>query len=200
VTAGTTDDKAQSVVHRPSPVVRFGEDQGRRVLLVDGTVQSAADIAAEGYWSAMVPDRRPRRALLLGLGAGTVARRLHARFGPLPVVGVDDDPAVIAVARRELADLPCLEIVEADAFRYVATTAERFDLGCVDLYRGAQLQAGIVGRPFLRRLRELLAPRGHAAINLFADRRTMTRIHRLGRVFRVLRTVAVGKNVVVWCR
>ena len=194
------DDKAQSVVRRPSPVVRFGEDEGRRVLLVDGTVQSAADVAAEGYWSAMVPDWRPLRALLLGLGVGTVARRLHARFGPLPIVGVDDDPAVIAVARRELADLPCLEIVEADAFRYVAMTAERFDLACVDLYRGAQLQARIVGRPFLRRLRELLAPRGHAAINLFADRRTMTRIHRLGQVFRVLRTVPVGKNVVVWCR
>lgn len=194
------DDGRRTTKHSPSSVVRFGEDEGRRVLLVDETVQSSADVAAEGYWSAMVPDRRPRRALLLGLGVGTVARRLHVRFGPLPVVGVDDDPAVIAVARRELADLPCLEIVEADAFRYVATTAERFDLACVDLYRGAQLQAGIVGRPFLRRLRELLAPRGHAAINLFADRRTMMRIHRLARVFRVLRTVAVGKNVVVWCR
>ena len=148
----------------------------------------------------MVPDYRPTRAVLLGLGGGTVARLLHARFGPIPLVGVDDDPAVIALAESELADLEGLEIVRADAFRYVAESAERFDLACVDLYRGAQLQAAIVGRPFLRRLRALLAPRGQAAFNLFLDRRTDVRTRRIARVFRVLRTVQVGKNVVVWCR
>ena len=148
----------------------------------------------------MVPDYRPARALMLGLGGGTVARLLHDRFGPLPLVGVDDNPAVIALARRELADLAGLEIVLADAFRYVAESVERFDLACVDLYRGAELQTAIVGRPFLRGLRALLAPRGQAAFNLFLDRRTEVRIRRIGRVFRVLRTVQVGKNVVVWCR
>ena len=148
----------------------------------------------------MVPDQRPRRALLLGLGAGTVARLLCARFGPIPMVGVDDDPAIVALARTELADLGGLEIVQDDAFRYVAASTDRFDLACVDLYRGAQLQAAIVGRPFLRGLRALLAPRGLAAFNLFVDRRTQTRVHRISRVFRVLRTATVGKNVVVWGR
>ena len=183
-----------------SSIVRFGEDGGRRALLVDGAVQSSADPMEDGYWAMMVPNHRPERALLLGLGIGTIARLLHARFGPLPIVGVDDDPAVSAVARDALADLDLLAIVQEDAFRYVATTGERFDLACVDLYRGAQVQAAIVGRPFLRQLRALLAPRGQAVFNLFADERTGTRIHRLGRVFRVLRTIPVGKNVVVWCR
>ena len=148
----------------------------------------------------MVPDCRPARALLLGLGGGTVARLLHARFGPLPVVGVDDDPDVVALARIELRDLEGLEIVQADAFGYVAHSGERFDLACIDLYRAAQLQAAIVGRPFLRSLRAMLAPRGQAAFNLFLDRRTDVRTRRIARVFRVLRTVQVGKNVVVWCR
>lgn len=184
--------------------VRFGEDEGRRVLLVDGSVQSVADPTRpsfdDGYWSAMVPDQRPSRALLLGLGVGTVARLLRARFGPVRLVGVDDDPGIIAVARRELADIRTLEIVEADAFRYVAESDERFDLACVDLYRGAQLQAQIIGRPFLRQLRGLLEPRGVATFNLFADRRAESRVHRLGRVLRVTRQIRVGKNLVVWCR
>lgn len=185
--------------------LRFGEDAGQRVLLVNGSVQSIADrpgpaAGIGGYWAAMIPDQRPARALLLGLGAGTVARLLHARFGPIPMVGIDDDAGVVAVARQDLADLDSLEIVQADGFRYVADAPGRFDLACVDLYRGAQLQAQIIGRPFLRQLRASLEPRGLAAFNLFADRRLDTRVKRLGRVFRVLEQRPVGKNVVVWCR
>jgi len=180
--------------------VRFGEDEGRRVLLVDGAVQSVGDAAAGGYWAAMVPLHRPRRALLLGLGVGTVARLLRDRFGAVPTVGVDDDPAVIALARRELADLDLLQVVAANAFEYVASTSERFDLACVDLYRGSRLQAGVVSRPFLRSLKAILAPRGLATFNLYADRRVATRLSRIARVFRLLRSVPIGKNVVVWCR
>jgi spermidine synthase len=113
---------------------------------------------------------------------------------------VDDDPSVIALAHAELADLSSLEIVQQDAFEYVATTTGAFDLACVDLYRGAQIQAGIIHRPFLRQLRSLLEPRGLAAFNLARDRQTDTRITRMGRVFRILRTEQVGKNLVVWCR
>jgi spermidine synthase len=148
----------------------------------------------------MVPDVRPRRALLLGLGAGTIARLLHARFGPVPIVGVDDDPSVLAIARHELADLPGLALVDDDAFAYVARTEECFDLACIDLYRGAQPQTQIVSRPFLRQLRARLAPRGRVAFNLFVDRRIDSRVRRIGRVFRVLEKIQIGKNLVVWCR
>ena len=65
--------------------VRLGEDDGRPVLLVNGAVQSVLADDPEGYWQRMVPDVKPRRALLLGLGAGTVARLLHERFGEVPL-------------------------------------------------------------------------------------------------------------------
>lgn len=181
------------------PEVRWGEDEDRPALLAHGAVQSVTD-GSHGYWAAMVPDARPGRTLLLGLGGGTVAHLLCARFGPLPIVAVDDDPHMIALAERTLGDLPSLQVVQADAFRYVAESDERFDLACVDLYRGAQVQGAIVGRPFLRGLRGMLAPKGQAAFNLFLDRRIAPRMHRIGRVFRILRTVRAGQNVVVWCR
>ena len=187
-------------------VVREGEDEGRRVLLVDGVVQSVLDDAAEaGYWGAMIPDTRPERALILGLGGGTIVRLLHARFGALPVVGVDVDGDVLEFARRELAALPDLplEPVEADAFEYVEAAVdggERFDFACVDLFRADAMPPEVTRRPFLRSLKRLLAPRGIAAFNVFADRRTDDRVRRIERVFRVLERRAIGKNVVVWCR
>jgi spermidine synthase len=183
--------------------VRLGEDDGRPVLLVDGTVQSVLADDPSGYWATMVPDVRPSRALLLGLGAGTVARLLHDRFGDVPTVGVDDDLAVVDFARELLRDLPHLEIVHGDAFDYVAEAAarrEHFDYAAIDLYRGHILVHGVVGRPFLRGLKSLVEPRGLAVFNLFFERRVDDRIRRIGRVFRIVDRRVVGKNLVLWCR
>src|SRR4051794_28926969 len=51
------------------PRVRVAEDEGQRALLVDGVVQSVAvegpTFHGPGYWPAMLPDVRPRQALLL---------------------------------------------------------------------------------------------------------------------------------------
>jgi spermidine synthase len=148
----------------------------------------------------MVPDQRPARALLLGLGIGTVARLMRARFGTVSMVGVDDDPDIVRLAQRELADVTGLSIVREDAFVFVQRCDERFDFACVDLFRGGQMEPSIVRRPFLRRLQALLSPRGLAAFNLFVDKRTETRLRRIGRVFRVVRTISAEKNLIVWAR
>jgi spermidine synthase len=170
---------------------------------VDGTVQSVLADDPTGYWSRMVPDARPARALLLGLGAGTVVRLLHQRFGDVPTVGVENDLAVVDFARELLRDLPSLEIVHADAFAYAeeaAVRGERFDFAAVDLYSGDRLVHGVVGRPFLRALRTILEPRGLAVFNLFHERRVADRVRRIGRVFRILDRQVVGKNLVLRCR
>src|SRR3954454_19502731 len=81
---------------------RIGEDGGRTALLVDGVVQSVAVSSpdqADGYWWDMLPDVRPRRALLLGLGGGTVAQLLQQRFGDVALVGVESDERVLTLAR-----------------------------------------------------------------------------------------------------
>jgi spermidine synthase len=101
--------------------VQIGEDAGRAALLVDGVVQSISledGLANGGYWAAMLPSLPPRRALILGLGGGTLARLLAARFGKsVRMVGVDDDVAIIETARAAgwLA-VPNLELVVGEAF------------------------------------------------------------------------------------
>src|SRR5947209_14420548 len=126
-------------------VVRIGEDDGRTALLVDGVVQSISPedgLATGGYWAAMLPDTPPSRALILGLGGGTLARLLQARWGSgVSIVGVDDDPAVVETA-RSVGWLPPsgLEVVIEDAFGYAARCPEgHFDYVALDLYRGELL-------------------------------------------------------------
>jgi len=184
----------------PVPPVRLGEDDGRRAILVDGVVQSIAldhGAAEAGYWAAMLPDTRPSRALLLGYGGGTLAHLLLRRFGPLPIVGVDDDPRVLALAPALLEVPACVELVCLDALAYVQGTVGRFDYVAVDLFRGGETPRAMFGRPFLRRLRALLTPGAPLVVNLFVDRRLPERLHRLGRVFRVRAQRRVGENLVV---
>jgi len=172
---------------------------------VDGVVQSISPedgLIDGGYWAAMVPDdERPRRALILGLGGGTVARLLQRRWGELRIIGVDDDQSILATANAVgWLPLPGLEIVVADAFDYVQSCAERFDYVAVDLFRGERLARRAFGRPFLRHVRDLLEPRGRLVVNLFRDYRAPERIQRIASSFDIREEKRVGGNVVVHAR
>ncbi|HEY7293753.1 MAG TPA: methyltransferase domain-containing protein [Dehalococcoidia bacterium] len=169
---------------------------------MDGVVQSVdPDDALSGYWQAMIPERRPESALLLGLGGGTVAHLLVRRFGPLPITGVELSSEMIALARREfaLAELP-LTIVQADALQFVHSTGERFGYIAVDLYRGNRLVRGVLALPFLRALAARLLPGGTVACNLFCDAHLEGRLQRLERLFERLRLDLVGANAIVHAR
>ncbi len=185
--------------------VAAGERDGQFVLLVDGVVQSVRVQSVEigrGYWPAMLPSTRPRSALILGLGGGTIAHLLTLSFGNLPIVGVDDDPAVLALARERFAldELAHLKVVQADAYAFVAACRERFDYVAVDLFRAGEVPREATASPFLRDIRRLLTPDGLAVFNLARDRRAARRIHRLGRIFLLEKQILVGFNVVVHCR
>lgn len=188
-----------------APHVETAERDGQYALLVDGVVQSVrveSEALGRGYWPAMLPAERPRSALILGFGGGTVAHLLNLRFGPLPITGVDDDPAVLSLAREQFAldRLPCLRIEVADAYAYAATCRERFDLVVVDLFRAGEVPRGVTATPFLRHVRRLLSYDGLATFNLARDGRAAARIHRLGKVFVLEKQVLTGFNVVVHCR
>jgi spermidine synthase len=186
----------------PLHVVRIGEDGGRAALLVDGVVQSISPedgLARGGYWAAMLPAVRPRRALILGLGGGTLVRLLQARWGAaLQIVGVDDDLAIIETARAA-GWLPQagLEIALDDAFSFVRTCRERFDYVAVDLFRGEQMIGRVFSKPFLKQVHHLLVPHGWLAINMFRDRRQTLRLQRIAAVFQLRDQVPVGGNLIV---
>ena len=192
-------------MYRSGVAVCIGEDGGRAALLVDGVVQSISPedgLANGGYWAAMVPSRPPRRALILGLGGGTLARLLHTRWGDgVQVVGVDDDAAIVETARAAgWLTMPRLEIVHADAFTYLEQCAERFDFIAIDLFRGEHLAGRAFTRPVLRRIRSLLVPSGMLAVNLFIDGRAPRRIERLSALFDIRERINVGGNVVIHAR
>jgi len=82
-----------------------------------------------------------------------------------------------------------LEIVVADAFTYIRTCEQRYDYVAVDLFRGEALDARVFGKPFLRRVRALLQPRGQLVFNMFTDIRMLSRINSIATFFEVRATL-----------
>ncbi len=194
---------------------------GRVALEVGGVVQSigvpelettapagtaTTSAAGGGYWAAMLPDVCPRRALLLGLGGGTVARLLSRRCPDTEMIGIERDETVLAVARTDfrLDDVRRLKVVVADAFVWAPEAAERepgsYDYICLDLFLAGRLVPGTLATPFLRQVAALLAPEGTLAVNLMSTARVPEQIHRLERVYHPLRMVRVSGNVVIHLR
>ena len=75
-----------------------------------------------------------------------------------------------------------------------------YDYVAIDLFRGEEFIGRALTKPFLRRVRALLLPRGHLAVNLFADRRRAARIEGIASLFEILQLVDVGGNVVIHAR
>lgn len=207
--------------HLPVRVAPRGD--GSTALEVGGVVQSIAwpasappDIGtlfAIGYWELMLPPTCPPRALLLGLGGGTVAALLARRCPGVAITGIESDALVLATARAELGldDVPGLVTIQADAFAWIAemsariggasgASEARFDYIAVDLFEAGRLVPGTLATPFLRQVASLLTSGGMLAINLALSRRYDEQRHRLARVFSIERERRHVGNVVIHAR
>ncbi len=203
---------------RVLPVQAAQREDGLLALRVGGVTQSVsappdaaagADLASAGDWALMLPPGCPASALMLGLGGGTTATLLARRCPGVRMVGVERDATVLTLAREAfgLGALAGLEVVEADAFAWVAAQfrddgalqpdAARFDLICVDLFEAGRLAIGTLATPFLRQIAALVAPGGVVTCNLMVTGRTPEQLHRLRRVFHIARELRLGGNLVV---
>jgi spermidine synthase len=191
-------------VVRLPPRVWVGEDEGQIALLIDGVVQSVIvgdGPLGPGYWPLMLPDVRPEEALILGLGGGTLVHLLARRFPGIRITGVENDPAVIRVARGAFGlDKPELDIVEGDGFGFVAGASGPYDYVAVDLWADGAIPRGVFQKPFLRRVKDLVTPGGISAINFFKDRRAAPRVRRIEAIFPRVEVRQSRENIVVMCR
>jgi spermidine synthase len=116
-------------------------------LRVNGTLASfqreGRDVTGPVWWALaapivlLSPRRRPPRVLLLGLGAGSVARALRILDPAAEVVGVERDRTILKLARRHFGlGRVGVEVVVDDVFRYLRRERRRFDLILEDVFVG----------------------------------------------------------------
>jgi spermidine synthase len=187
---------------RLRPVVRL--ESGRKVLRVAGIVQSVERAPGDppDLWDTMVPRvRRVRRALVLGLGGGTIVSVILRRFPRAEVTGVDEDSRMLSVAREDfgLGHHERVRMVLGDAFAFVEGDAARYELIAVDLFRGGRMPPRVLSERFLLGLDRLADPRAAITFNLRQTSDIVRRIARLHRVLPVRATFEIGGNLVAHC-
>jgi len=130
----------------PRARVEVRRVRGGLELRIDGTqasVHRAGGALTGVVWWALaspillLPRRRPRRVLLLGLAAGSVGRAVRALDPAAEIVGVELDREVVRLARRHFGlDGLGIELVVGDALEFLRTDRRRFDLIVEDLFVG----------------------------------------------------------------
>jgi spermidine synthase len=155
-------------------VVQYGGT--RRVLLLDGTMQTGVDIATRSplfYYAAaaesLVAAARPpgKRALLIGFGGGVMADRL-AQMG-YDVESVEIDPVVEDAARRFFVRDRPLVVRREDGRTFLAHAAPAaYDLVVLDAYAGDTPPSHLFTVEAYRLVRRALAPGGVGLCNMIA--------------------------------
>lgn len=118
------------------------------------------------YFNHAVAPPDVSNLLLIGLGAGTVAKEYTAVYGSIPITGVEIDPAIIQVGHDYFAMRePNLRAIAADGRQYLSRTKERWDVIAVDAYRQPYIPFHLTTVEFFQLARDHLTPRGVLAIN-----------------------------------
>ena len=114
---------------------------------MDGTFASfhrAGSVSTGSVWDAIaagllaLPPERRRRVLVLGLGAGSVARLVRALAPRAHIVGVEFDPEIVEVSRKFFGlDGLDLEVTVGDARAYLEQSRRRFDAILEDVFVGS---------------------------------------------------------------
>jgi spermidine synthase len=174
-------------VHREASIygaldVVEDEVRGERVLLLDGASQNRVEGAV---WETSVfdyvglllrrldpPPRPAARALVLGLGAGSVVRGLDRI--DYDVESVEIDGAVVRVAREHFAFPHRLTVHVTDGRLFLEQAKQRaqaWDVVVLDVAGGGTHPVHLYTLEALTLVREVLKPGGQLAVNVVVDLR-----------------------------
>jgi spermidine synthase len=143
-----------------------------RFLVIDGTVQGAARrstgkslVEFSEYLELGARWCRPdlKRVLVVGLGAGTLARSLA--LSGVETVAVEIDPAVVTAARQHFDLPPSVEVAVRDARELIRSDARRYDAILLDVYRGESFPWHLGTQEAFESMRTRLEPGGCVAVN-----------------------------------
>lgn len=153
------------------------DENGWRLLTVnEGEAYQSAyridRVLTGGIWDLFLiapyfaTNEPPRNLLIIGLAAGTTARAYTLIFGPIPIDGVELDPAIIAVGQKYFAmNQANLRAIADDGRNFLRTRAGQYDVIALDAYRQPYIPFHLTTVEFFHEVRAHLDPRGVVALN-----------------------------------
>lgn len=106
------------------------------------------------------------RVAIIGLAGGTIARQFTAVYGPVPIDGVEIDPAIVSVARQYF-DMrePNLHVFQEDGRAFAQQTQARYDVIAIDAFQQPYIPFHLTTVEFFRTLSQHLTSNGVLTLN-----------------------------------
>lgn len=146
--------------------LRFERNQQSSMALDD---PYDTDIEYIAYFHiALAVQPNIQRALVIGLGGGSLVKQLWRDHPQMHIDAVELDPAIVDVA-YEYFGLPedeRIDVFVGDGREYLNTCNEVYDLIVVDAYDDDQIPPHLLTEQFLFECRDHLSPEGVIAYNL----------------------------------
>jgi spermidine synthase len=121
---------------------------------------------AAPYFNQGFTPRQLHRVAIVGLAAGTIAHQFTQVYGPVPIDGVEIDPAIIDVGRTYFnMNEPNLHVHVQDGRTFLATTHAQYDVVAIDAFQQPYIPFQLTTREFFSTIRAHLSPTGVVALN-----------------------------------
>jgi spermidine synthase len=121
---------------------------------------------AAPYFNAGFTPQQLRRVGIIGLAGGTIAHQFTQLYGPVPIDGVEIDPAIVDVGRKYFnMNEPNLHVYVQDGRTFIETTQAQYDLVAIDAFQQPYIPFQLTTREFFTAIRSHLSSTGVVAIN-----------------------------------
>lgn len=122
-------------------------------------------LAAPYFNKGFTPDKL-HRVGIIGLAGGTIAHQFTQVYGPVPIDGVEIDPAIVDVGRKYFAmNEPNLHVHVQDGRPYIATTHETYDEVVIDAFQQPYIPFQLTTKEFFSQVHSHLSPQGVVTLN-----------------------------------
>jgi spermidine synthase len=159
--------------------IRIEEDDEARYMYFDRTLQSAMNLKDptalrliySRYTSiglAFRPDAK--KILIIGLGGGSIPKKLQKEFPSLEVDVVEIDPEVIQMAKSHfnIRDGKNLQLYAQDGRLFLMRTTNLYDIILIDAYYADAMPFHLATREFFELAQRKLTPNGIVVANLIS--------------------------------
>jgi spermidine synthase len=157
-------------------------------------------------FAGLLLNQEPKRALMIGLGGGTISRVLTRVYPDLQLDLVEVDGAVVKVAKDYFGfvetDNTQVHVVDGRVFvKRAALKNEQYDLVILDAFTGEYIPEHLMTVEFMQEIQSLLTPDGVVVANTFSgsalyDHESVTYTSVFGAILN-LKMPGTGNRVIV---
>src|SRR6266516_2529895 len=121
---------------------------------------------AAPYFNPGFTPQQLHRVGIIGLAGGTIAHQFTQVYGPVPIDGVEIDPAIVNVGRTYFGMTePNLHVYTQDGRTFLETTSAQYDVVAIDAFQQPYIPFQLTTREFFTTILAHLSSTGVVVLN-----------------------------------